>query len=46
MYTFLAIVVLLGLLGVCLLQLQKLGMIDLPTTKLPSETKDEPKSDE
>lgn len=46
MYSFLTILILLGLLAVCLLQLQKLGMIDLPISKLPSSPSDDSKSDE
>ncbi|MDJ0992417.1 MAG: hypothetical protein QNI90_02480 [Dinoroseobacter sp.] len=44
MFSFLAIVVLLALLGVCLLQLSKHGMIDLPSNMnipKPSEDKTE-----
>ncbi|MEM8579676.1 MAG: hypothetical protein AAGA38_13030 [Pseudomonadota bacterium] len=46
MYTFLAILVLLVLLGVCILQLSKHGLIDLPTGMTPPSKSDDEKSED
>ncbi len=46
MYAFLVIVILIALLAVCLMQLSKLGVIDLPMNVTPPGKADETKSDE
>lgn len=46
MLNFIMIVILVGLLAVCLLQLQKLGVIELPNYKPISGDEDESKKDE